>query len=350
MTNFSVEFEEWYNASAERKQDYLPDLLLCHQVMSQATFTFSNKCIIYFVYMHGVIYILKSMASRKRKAQLPPWLQGVTVKKNTPSVKTVPVEKSCAVSKPVKDAEPKLSHKHALGVGQTLSVIQKSNPPEISNRNYVPSPVNDEQKLTVEKAVEMSYDEFCFKGSIIYSHNANECNILCDDIISSVAMETDLVVGFDTEWPVTYQKGKQAKTALIQICASVDKCYLFHVSCMPKFPVMLKKLLEMKNIKKVGLNIENDFWKLDVDFDIKSQDIIKNSIIELKTLANKKLRSAENWSLAGLSKNALRLRIGKDEEVRQCDWSQFPLPELHQRYAATDAIISLMLYQKLIVK
>lgn len=212
------------------------------------------------------------------------------------------------------------------------------------------SGVCDEQKWTAEKVVEMSYDEFCFNGSIIYSHNMDDCNILCDDFMSTITMDTEAIIGFDTEWPVTYQKGKQASTALVQICSSTDKCYLFHVSCMPKFPVMLKKLLEMRNVKKVGMNVENDFWKLDVDFDITAQDIIRNSLIELRTLANTKLRSAENWSLEGLAKNVLHLRINKDQDIRKCDWTQFPLPEIQQRYAATDAVISLMLYRKLTEK
>lgn len=207
-----------------------------------------------------------------------------------------------------------------------------------------------EEKWSAEKAVEMSYKEFCFEGSIIYSHDIDDCNLLCDDIISSLDSTTDTVIGFDTEWPVTYEKGKQARTALIQICLSTDRCYLFHVSCMPKFPGMLRKLLEIHSVLKVGLNVQNDLWKLDTDYDIKAKDIIQKSCIELRTLGNKKLRSAENWSLEGLAKNVLRVRISKDPNVRKCDWRQFPLPEVQQRYAATDAIISLMLYQKLTVK
>jgi Werner syndrome ATP-dependent helicase len=208
----------------------------------------------------------------------------------------------------------------------------------------------DDEKWCIEKAVEMSYKEFCFQGTIIYSHNIDDCNILCEDIITNLESDVDTIVGFDTEWPVTYVKGKQEKTALIQICLSTSKCYLFHISCMPKFPIMLRKLLENHSVKKVGLNVEYDFWKLDVDFDIKAKEIIQKSLIELKTLGNKKLRSAENWSLEGLARNALHVRISKDPNVRTCDWRQFPLSELQQRYAATDAIVSLMLYQKLISK
>lgn len=39
-------------------------------------------------------------------------------------------------------------------------------------------------------------------------------------------------VGFDIEWPPSYTKGKMAKIAVIQICVTEEKCYLFHISSM----------------------------------------------------------------------------------------------------------------------
>lgn len=39
-------------------------------------------------------------------------------------------------------------------------------------------------------------------------------------------------VGFDIEWPPSYTKGKMAKIAVIQLCVTEEKCYLFHVSSM----------------------------------------------------------------------------------------------------------------------
>jgi len=201
--------------------------------------------------------------------------------------------------------------------------------------------------LTAEETVALSYEEYIFKSTIVYSHESNDCNILCDDLISNLSRDKDCVMGFDTEWPVTYQKGGQPKTALIQLCFDTTKCYLFHVSCMGKFPVMLKKLIEMDHVKKVGLNVEYDIWKLGTDFDIKAKEIVQKSSIELRTMANKKLKSSENWSLEGLARNVLHRRISKDPSVRKCDWTQFPLPETQQRYAATDAVMSLMIFRDL---
>ena len=205
----------------------------------------------------------------------------------------------------------------------------------------------DSESLTAEQIVALSYPEFKFTGTIVYSHNSDDCNLLCDDILSSIDCDTDIYMGFDTEWPVTYQKGKQAKTALIQICLAEDKCFLFHVSCMAKFPVMLKKMIENTSIKKIGLNVEYDLWKSEADYDIRVKNVVQSGVVELKTLANKKLKTAESWSLEGLTKNVLRMRLSKDSGVRTCDWSQFPLPEAQKQYAAADAVVSLKLYKEL---
>ena len=269
------------------------------------------------------------MTSRKRKA-LPPWLQGVTVKKEDKVT--------------IEEDKPSYCVKNTVSETNGTANTGKKEPSSASDRDHKTC----DQLLDPVTALGMTYDEYTFTGSIIYSHTNADTNIICEELIQRLEESQDTkIVGFDTEWPVTYTKGSQAKTALVQVCVDDQKCYLFHVSCMPKFPAMLKKLIEMDNVKKVGLSIEGDIWKLGKDYDIRAKDIVQNSIIELKTLANKKLRSLENWSLEGLTKNTLRLRISKDPDVRKCDWSQFPLPRNQQLYAATDAAVSLKIYNKL---
>ncbi|ESO89350.1 hypothetical protein LOTGIDRAFT_106399, partial [Lottia gigantea] len=156
------------------------------------------------------------------------------------------------------------------------------------------------------------------------------------------------VVGFDLEWPVTYEMGNPSgKVALVQISVSEKTCYLFHTSAMKEFPQILKTLIEDKSIKKVGLNIENDFWKLDKDWDVNAMSIIPHSMIELRHLANKKLKSNENWSLDGLVRNVLRCKLNKDVRLRCGDWAKFPLTAVQQKYAALDSYASLKLYNVL---
>ncbi|NXB87953.1 WRN helicase, partial [Vidua chalybeata] len=180
--------------------------------------------------------------------------------------------------------------------------------------------------------------EFC--GSVVYSYEASDCSLLSEDIRQS--LPDGAAVGFDIEWPPSYTKGKMAKTAVIQMCVAEDKCYLFHVSSMAGFPKGLKRLLEDETIKKVGVGIEGDQWKLMSDFEIKLK-----SFVELADVANEKLKCKETWSLNGLVKHLFGRQLLKDQSVRCSNWETFPLNEEQKLYAATDAYAGYIVYEKL---
>ncbi|VTJ83434.1 Hypothetical predicted protein, partial [Marmota monax] len=108
------------------------------------------------------------------------------------------------------------------------------------------------------------------------------------------------------------------------------------------FPQGLKMLLENKAIKKAGVGIEGDQWKLLRDFDIKLK-----SFVELTDVANEKLKCIETWSLNGLVKHLLGKQLLKDKSIRCSNWSNFPLTEDQKLYAATDAYAGLIIYRKL---
>ncbi|XP_063066515.1 bifunctional 3'-5' exonuclease/ATP-dependent helicase WRN isoform X2 [Engraulis encrasicolus] len=179
-----------------------------------------------------------------------------------------------------------------------------------------------------------------FAGTIIYSHEKNDCSFLSEDL--RLSLPPGSAVGFDLEWPPSFTKGKTKKVAMVQMCASQDKCYLFHVSSMTGFPSGLKMLLEDETIKKVGVGIDGDKWKLMADFDIK----LKNCV-ELSDLANEKLRCVEKWSLDGLVKHLFMKKLFKDNGVRCSQWDEFELTEAQKRYAAIDAYAGLIIHQQL---
>ncbi|XP_077670997.1 bifunctional 3'-5' exonuclease/ATP-dependent helicase WRN isoform X4 [Eretmochelys imbricata] len=179
-----------------------------------------------------------------------------------------------------------------------------------------------------------------FHGSVVYSNDASDCSFLSEDIRRNLSGGD--VIGFDIEWPPSYTKGKVGKVALIQICVSEKKCYLFHISSMSGFPKGLKRLLEDEDVKKVGVGIEGDQWKLMSDFEIKLK-----SFVELADVANEKLKCKEIWSLNGLVKHLFSKQLLKDKCVRCGNWEEFPLSEEQKLYAATDAYAGLLIYQKL---
>uniref|UniRef100_A0A671S6E9 DNA 3'-5' helicase n=1 Tax=Sinocyclocheilus anshuiensis TaxID=1608454 RepID=A0A671S6E9_9TELE len=198
----------------------------------------------------------------------------------------------------------------------------------------LPEWMNKPQEEHVRKSIledDLPYLEF--GGTVIYSQERHDCSFLSEDLRSGLASGS--AVGFDLEWPPSFTKVKKKKVAVVQLCASEEKCYLFHISSMSGFPPGLKGFLEDENIKKVGVGIEGDKWKLLSDYDIK----LKN-IVELSDLANKTLRCGEKWSLDGLVKHLLKKQLFKDKRVRCSHWDDFGLTEDQKRYAATDAYVS----------
>ncbi|XP_035744707.1 Werner syndrome ATP-dependent helicase-like [Egretta garzetta] len=201
--------------------------------------------------------------------------------------------------------------------------------------------LGDKKNSTVQRSVledGLPFLKFC--GSVVYSYETSDCSLLSEDIRQSLS--DGAAVGFDIEWPPSYMKGKMAKIAVIQICVTEEKCYLFHISSMSGFPKGLKRLLEDETIKKVGVGIEGDQWKLMSDFEIKLK-----SFVELADVANEKLKCKEIWSLNGLVKHLFGKQLLKDKSVRCSNWEEFPLNEEQKLYAATDAYAGFIIYQKL---
>ncbi|XP_054936896.1 bifunctional 3'-5' exonuclease/ATP-dependent helicase WRN [Physeter macrocephalus] len=223
---------------------------------------------------------------------------------------------------------------------QTLETTQQRKLPKWMSMQKKTYSV-EERKASIQKSVlEDDLPFLEFTGSIVYSYDANDCSFLSEDISMSVSYGD--VVGFDMEWPPVYSKGKLSRVALIQLCVSENKCYLFHISSMSVFPQGLKMLLENEAIKKAGVGIEGDKQKLLRDFDIKLK-----SFVELTDIANEKLKCTETWSLSGLVKHLFGKQLLKDKSIRCSNWSKFPLTEDQKLYAATDAYAGFIIYQKL---
>lgn len=197
-----------------------------------------------------------------------------------------------------------------------------------------------------------------FPGTVVYCNSFADCSCYCEELLStycdfnsSVEGEGDdikIPVGFDMEWPVTYNKGAVSKTALIQMCFSEEKCYLFHLSAIGNLPKLLIALICDQNLVLVGLNIVTDMWKLERDFDVRVKPLLdRGSVVDVGKLANVKLKSSENWSLDGLCKNVLKLRLNKQHAVRCGSWTDIPLSSIQKDYAVTDAYAGLKLYNEL---
>ncbi|XP_060082481.1 bifunctional 3'-5' exonuclease/ATP-dependent helicase WRN-like [Ylistrum balloti] len=290
------------------------------------------------------------MTSRKRR-QIPDWLAMCKVKKSdtdhdapggAASVKNV--------DETLGGNSGKSGVKNGILENKTSSAQDRTETEFTKFDNTVPKCNSKEERQSIaaaefQKRMEDLLPEMIFTGTLTYSSHKNDCNALCDEIESSLVGD---VLGFDMEWPVTYRPGQQDPTAVVQLCTGPQRCYIFHLSTMQCIPQQLNRLLKNSKIKKVGVGIESDLWKLERDYDIQVQHIVKNSMVDLAQLANKVLKTSENWSLDGLVRHLFKQKINKNPEIRKSNWSQYPLSEAQKKYAATDAYVSYEIYQKLL--
>lgn len=62
-------------------------------------------------------------------------------------------------------------------------------------------------------------------------------------------------IAFDMEWPFTFQTGP-GRTAVIQLCADIDLCYVFHIAELKKLPTALVQLLTHDKVLLHGVNVK----------------------------------------------------------------------------------------------
>lgn len=150
----------------------------------------------------------------------------------------------------------------------------------------------------------------------------------------SYLMKAD-ILGFDTETRPSFKKGHQNKVSLLQV-STHDTCFLFRLNRFGLCPA-IKKLLETKKVKKIGLSWDDDVRSLIVLGDFKPQGFfeLQQHMQEL---------GIEDISLAKLYANIFGQRISKREQLS--NWEADVLSSKQQDYAATDAWACIMLYEE----
>ncbi|MDF1548872.1 MAG: 3'-5' exonuclease domain-containing protein 2 [Bacteroidales bacterium] len=145
------------------------------------------------------------------------------------------------------------------------------------------------------------------------------------------------ILGFDTETKPAFKKGQKNSVALLQLSTS-EKAFLFRLNKI-RFNGQIRKILSDNTIVKVGVAIRDDLNALK-----RKSTFTPQSFIELQDMVKK--YGIQNFSLQKLSAIVLGLRISKSK--RLSNWEAETLNEAQQKYAATDAWISLEVYKKLL--
>lgn len=144
------------------------------------------------------------------------------------------------------------------------------------------------------------------------------------------------VLGFDTETRPTFKKGIKNNVALLQL--STEKtAFIFRLKKMG-LPDCLKEILADPNIIKAGVAIKDDILALK-----KLGRFNPSGFVEIQDWV--KDFEIENFGLKKLSGLLLGFRISKAQQTS--NWEADQLTEAQIRYAATDAWVSLEIYNKL---
>ena len=146
-------------------------------------------------------------------------------------------------------------------------------------------------------------------------------------------MNYDLI-GFDTETKPTFVKGPLNPPSILQL-ACIDKVYIFQLDN----EILYKKLfsiLSNKNITKCGVSVDRDLIEL-----MYLSPFDPLSFVDLGNIARD--YDVPHHGLRGLVAMFLKHRISKGAQIS--DWSKTVLSQSQITYAATDAWISLKLFE-----
>ncbi|MDO9152301.1 MAG: 3'-5' exonuclease [Paludibacter sp.] len=145
------------------------------------------------------------------------------------------------------------------------------------------------------------------------------------------------IVGVDTETKPSFARGTHHKVSLVQI-STLDHCYLFRLNKIG-FPPELAHFLASEKVKKIGLALRDDFSGLNKITPFKPQNFV-----DIQTIVH-------NYGIFELGLQKIfaiifNRKISKNQ--RLTNWEINDLTEQQQRYAATDAWASLLIYEQFI--
>lgn len=169
-----------------------------------------------------------------------------------------------------------------------------------------------------------------FDGEIVIVDTPEKLHSACK------ALAKEPIVGFDTETRPSFKAGVSYNVSLIQL-STPSTCYLIRL-CSVRFERELLRLLENKNILKVGVDVAGDIRNLS-----KIRHFRAGGFVELQ----KEVESfgIEDKSLRKMA--AIILGVGVSKAQRLSNWEAREMTASQMRYAATDAWICLEMYNAL---
>lgn len=181
------------------------------------------------------------------------------------------------------------------------------------------------------KTNQITYPRATFNGTIITVTQDSEIFEACQKLINS-----EKVIGFDTETKPAFKKGESYKVSLLQLSTD-EVAVLFRLHYLNDFSE-IKKIFEDPGIVKTGVAIRDDIKSLQKLFPFKA-----NNFVELADVAKEK--GLKNFGLKGMTEEVLNETLSK--KAKLTNWQARELTYEQLVYAATDAWIGKKLYEAL---
>lgn len=182
----------------------------------------------------------------------------------------------------------------------------------------------------IDKARIAEMPQAVFPGRIIVILTPGEAERAVDYLLTAD------VIGLDTETRPSFKKGQQHKVALLQV-STREVCFLFRLNLIGLCPA-IKRLLEDKKVKKVGLSFHDDIRVLHGRGAFEASDVV-----ELQQLVKKV--GIEDMSLQKIYANVFGQKISKRQQLS--NWEVPVLTEAQKMYASLDAWACVRLYDEL---
>ncbi len=185
-------------------------------------------------------------------------------------------------------------------------------------------------KRTISKDELQDFPKAAFPGRIHVIQSETET-------LKAVSyLQSQSVVGIDSETRPSFTKGRTYKVALLQI-SSEECCFLFRLN-MIGLPRPLIDFLENPAVVKVGLSLKDDFMMLR-----KRAAFTPRNYIELQDYVNQ--FEIKDKSLQKIYGILFKEKISKSQ--RLSNWEADVLTDSQKQYAATDAWACLNIYNLL---
>ena len=150
------------------------------------------------------------------------------------------------------------------------------------------------------------------------------------------ALWNEKFVGIDTETRPSFRKGVQHSVSLLQL-STADTCFLIRLN-RTGMPESLIKLLERKEVVKVGLSLHDDYQAL-----CKRHRFKAGSFLDLQKYVGN--FGIEEMSLQKIFAIVFGKRISKSQQLT--NWENDVLTDKQKLYAATDAWACLEIFKEL---